>query len=240
MVSINGHSLVTGHSSTPLDDSVRDGAGAFRLQWAGEPVQAFVPANGELAGFVAARQEIASQQSGLETLAGALYHRVNQQHSAGRGLTSTQSLPFFTTNDGSTAPNPTNLQVNSDLVKDVTLIAAASAPGAPGDGSNAQALADVRSELLLGGNTITANQFYNQQVTRFGLTVRRAIASAKDMGLSRDALATQRESISGVNLDEEAANLMKAQKAYQAAVRVMNVMDELLDRVINQMGLAGR
>jgi flagellar hook-associated protein 1 FlgK len=54
------------------------------------------------------------------------------------------------------------------------------------------------------------------------------------------ALGEQRESVSGVVLDEEAANLAKSQKAYQAAARVMNAYDELLDLVINRMGLVGR
>ena len=43
-----------------------------------------------------------------------------------------------------------------------------------------------------------------------------------------------------MNLDEEAAGMAKAQKAYQAAARVMNAYDELLDLVINRMGLVGR
>jgi flagellar hook-associated protein 1 len=54
------------------------------------------------------------------------------------------------------------------------------------------------------------------------------------------ALGDQRESAVGVNLDEEAADMAKAQKAYQAAARVMNAYDELLDLVINRMGLVGR
>jgi flagellar hook-associated protein 1 FlgK len=53
-------------------------------------------------------------------------------------------------------------------------------------------------------------------------------------------LGDQRESVAGVNLDEEAANMAKAQKAYQAAARVMTAYDDLLDLVINRMGLVGR
>jgi len=46
--------------------------------------------------------------------------------------------------------------------------------------------------------------------------------------------------VAGVNLDEEAANMMKYQRAYQAATRVMTAYDEMLDKVINSMGLVGR
>ena len=47
----------------------------------------------------------------------------------------------------------------------------------------------------------------------------------------------RRDQVSGVSRDEETANLLQYQKSYEAAARVMNVMDELLDVIINQMGL---
>ncbi|WP_277674602.1 flagellar basal body rod C-terminal domain-containing protein, partial [Piscibacillus halophilus] len=45
---------------------------------------------------------------------------------------------------------------------------------------------------------------------------------------------------SGVSLDEEMANMIKFQHAYNAAARSLTVVDEMLDRVINQMGIVGR
>ena len=53
-------------------------------------------------------------------------------------------------------------------------------------------------------------------------------------------LAQQRDSISAVSLDEEGANLLIYEKAFQASARVMNAMDEVLDTIINRMGLVGR
>ncbi|MDD2221467.1 MAG: flagellar basal body rod C-terminal domain-containing protein [Clostridia bacterium] len=52
--------------------------------------------------------------------------------------------------------------------------------------------------------------------------------------------ANQRESIMGVLVDEETVNLISYQKAYQAAARLMTVMDETLDVLINRMGVVGR
>jgi flagellar hook-associated protein 1 FlgK len=46
----------------------------------------------------------------------------------------------------------------------------------------------------------------------------------------------QRESMSGVSLDEEAAELMKFQRAYQASARVISIIDSMLDTVVNGMG----
>jgi len=52
-------------------------------------------------------------------------------------------------------------------------------------------------------------------------------------------LERQRESLSGVSLDEEAANLVKYERAYQAAARVMTTVDEMLDHLINGTGRVG-
>jgi flagellar hook-associated protein 1 FlgK len=53
-------------------------------------------------------------------------------------------------------------------------------------------------------------------------------------------LFAARESISGVNLNEEGINLMAFQKSYNAAMRYFTVLDEAVDAIINRMGLVGR
>jgi len=55
-----------------------------------------------------------------------------------------------------------------------------------------------------------------------------------------DQVDARRQSVSGVSLDEEMANMIKFQHAYNAAARVMTVYDEILDRIINGMGVVGR
>lgn len=55
-----------------------------------------------------------------------------------------------------------------------------------------------------------------------------------------DSAAEQRESVSGVNIDEEAINMIKFEKSYSAAARIMTVLDEMLDIIINKMGIIGR
>ncbi|PIU67820.1 MAG: hypothetical protein COS84_03280 [Armatimonadetes bacterium CG07_land_8_20_14_0_80_40_9] len=58
--------------------------------------------------------------------------------------------------------------------------------------------------------------------------------------LQKQQLENRREEISGVSLDEEMANMVKYQNSYQAAARMFTTMDEMLDIVINRMGLVGR
>ena len=51
---------------------------------------------------------------------------------------------------------------------------------------------------------------------------------------------TNRDGVSGVDLNDEAMNMMQYQKAYTAACRLMTAVDEALDRLINNTGIAGR
>ena len=53
-------------------------------------------------------------------------------------------------------------------------------------------------------------------------------------------LDTSREGVSGVDLNDETMNMMQYQKAYSAACRLMTAIDEAIDRLINNTGIAGR
>jgi len=70
------------------------------------------------------------------------------------------------------------------------------------------------------------------------------ISYTKDVTESSDtvltAVSNQREAVMGVSINEETANLMKYQRAFEASSRVITAMDEALDILINRMGLVGR
>ncbi len=97
-------------------------------------------------------------------------------------------------------------------------------------------IADIQSELLMNGGTTTLNQFYNVQATSLGSLIKQNQDDATSHASIAKSLSDQRESVSGVSLDEEAANMVKFQRAYQASARMMSVMDDLLNTVINNMG----
>jgi flagellar hook-associated protein 1 FlgK len=92
---------------------------------------------------------------------------------------------------------------------------------------------------LLNGGTATLNQAYLAQIGTLGHQVQRADNGQRDTQLLLDSLSAQRESVSGVSLDEEAAQLVQSQRAYEAAARLMSAVDDMLDRVINGMGRVG-
>jgi flagellar hook-associated protein 1 FlgK len=82
----------------------------------------------------------------------------------------------------------------------------------------------------------TLGQYYGSLVTQIGVDTQTAITGASSQSALASNIDTQRQSIDGINLDEETQNLIKYQNAYQAAARTMNVLDSLLSTVINSLG----
>jgi flagellar hook-associated protein 1 FlgK len=252
MVSIGGHILVMGNSTlkltaepNPANDNL------VEVRWADNGQLLNAP-RGEIKGLLEARDEdIVTQIKGLNDLAQAFATRINELQQSGYSLdtTWTASPPpptppydrspalFDLSGTGGAAAQ---IHINSEIFGYPSRIAAAQTINAAGDGSNANAITNVQYELLMGGGTTTFNNFYTQQVGKFGLAIEQAKDYATDHQLVAESLNSMSESVSGVNLDEEAANLAKEQRAFEAASRLLTAFDEMLDRIINSTGLVGR
>jgi len=123
--------------------------------------------------------------------------------------------------------------VNPLVSNDISKVAAASQVTAPGDGSNADAIANLQDALLMDNNKYTFGDYYNSLVGKIGGEAWKSDEDYKHQVLVIDQLENYRESISGVSLDEEMINLVKFQSAYEAAARLVSVVDEMLDTMIN-------
>ncbi len=123
------------------------------------------------------------------------------------------------------------------LITDPVKIAAAGTTGGagspiPGDNTIALSLADLEKKPVLLGGKSTFNDAYGQLVSQVGtLTHSAKISSSAQEALLNQAKQT-RENLAGVNLDEEAANLIKFQQSYQAAAKVVSVASSLFDTLI--------
>jgi flagellar hook-associated protein 1 FlgK len=103
----------------------------------------------------------------------------------------------------------------------------------PGDNTNAFSIAGKSSDTIDNLSGATFEDYYEGIVTTVG-TMSKAAAD----GLTYDdnirfELEKKRDAVSGVSLDEEAANLIRFQRAYEAGARMMRVTDELLETIIN-------
>jgi len=133
---------------------------------------------------------------------------------------------FFSGSDAS------DISINSLLANSPELLAVAT-ENLEGDGSNAGRIAALANEIsaTLGGRQ-SLMDFYNSMVGAVAVSGQAALNAVAAAGIISGALEAQHESVSGVNLDEEAVQLMKFEKAYQGAARYISVVDELINELI--------
>jgi flagellar hook-associated protein 1 FlgK len=243
-VNIGGRTAVFSNQSFNLtvvkDSSDPDGFSQvaredqFRLEQ-GDPLEPVSVTSGMLYGDLQARDSyIAKALDDLQLLGSTLITSVNERHALGFGLNDETGLPFFT------GTGADDIAVSEVITGDLDNIAAASSPLAPGDGSNALLVHGLQRELLMNNSSATIEDFYAGVVAEIGILRQQAQGMEQNEILLTSHLSQQRQSQGGVSIDEEATNLIRYQHAYNAAARVVTAFDEMLDRIINNMGIVGR
>ncbi|MDT8445491.1 MAG: flagellar hook-associated protein FlgK [bacterium] len=126
-----------------------------------------------------------------------------------------------------------DIRVNQELLDDEMKIATGHNM-TPGDNSVATAMTDLRMKGVLGSSgDLSFDEFYNVQITDIGLKVQdsqKGLSNHSDMLQQYEAL---RDSVSSVNLDEEMANMVKYQRAYESSARYMSTVDQMTQTLIN-------
>ena len=117
-------------------------------------------------------------------------------------------------------------------IDDPAKIAAASNGGAAGNNSNMLAMIELRDQSLLKGSTATYGEVYNNLLSDVAVRTQRAQSSADTETALLGSALDRQSSLQGVNLDEEAANLVRYQQAYQAAAQVVAVANEVFDTLL--------
>lgn len=133
------------------------------------------------------------------------------------------------------------IEVNTELKKDVMSVAAgyidSTGAAATGDGRAAVEIASIRNSAIMVGNMRTFDDYFADSVTNVGLKGQQAETNFLSQNAIMEDLRNLRDSISGVNIDEELAEIMKFQHGYNAAAKFVTVWDSLLDTVINKLGV---
>ncbi len=106
------------------------------------------------------------------------------------------------------------------------------ATGTVGDNRNALEMAGLESAKTMLGGTATFQDSYGQMVAEIGTMTRSAQISRDAREVIKNQALTERDEVSGVNLDEEAANLLKFQQAYQASAQVIAIASQTFDALI--------
>ena len=136
--------------------------------------------------------------------------------------------------------NPsTYVQINERITNDVMNVATAFADHSEtalnGDGRAAVEIAAIRNTKVMIGHERTFDDYFADSVTHVGLMGEQAETNLLSQNAVMDDLRSLRDSISGVNIDEELADIMKFQHGYNAAAKFVTVIDSMLDTVINRL-----
>ncbi|MBW7996904.1 MAG: flagellar hook-associated protein FlgK [Candidatus Glassbacteria bacterium] len=234
-VSIAGQSFVVIDKVTHVEARSENIGGRMEIHlYNPEAKVAIELRGGELRGLVEIRDRmIPGIQDQLDTLARALIDEVNAIHRQGYGLQGSRlSLPtgidFFSGDDAQT------IKISSLINNDPGNIAA-SGGGAPGDNTNALELAMLRNKGVLNNGRFTFEDYLASTVSAFGLQSDTIQQRRANQEILVEHLSNFRESVIGVNLDEELVNLIRYQKAFGANARVISTTNEMMG-VLVQLG----
>ncbi len=226
-VSIGGTQLVSGKNVLDTLQSYDSGNGQMLVRTAtgGTPLTL---TGGSIQGTIAARDgALKTLRDGLDTLASSLITQVNGVYSAGYDLNGGTGAALFTGTDAG------SIGVNSALQTDASLVQAAGVPGATGDNTVALALSKLGTQNVAGLGNKTFSGAFAAQVGSFGFALSTANSETANQSSVTTMLQNQRDSVSGVSIEEEMANLITFQQAYAASSKIITTVDQMLQTVIS-------
>lgn len=133
------------------------------------------------------------------------------------------------------------IEISKEVSQDLGKIAAGfglnGRPAEAGDGSAALAIARIRTADVMVGSHKSFDDWFADTIARIGLEGERAGRMSETQSRIVKNLSDRRDSISGVNIDEELSNMIKFQHGYAAAAKFISTYDSLLDIIINRLGV---
>ena len=265
VLQINGQPLVYHNKAYKLDTDIKEKSQFFEdirvdleintVRWESGSALNVSGIDGELKALLNLRDGSSGSNKGIPYYIERLNHftqvfaeEINKIHSQGYGLDGNDGYLFFTANGVSSeaardegAPRITakNISVALDI-EDLNKIAAATEKDLlPGDGSNALKLANTRDNLGMFSEG-KPEDFLKSLISNLGVDTQEAMRNAANQAILTAQVDMERQRISGVGQDEELSNMIRFQHAYNASARMITTMDEMLDVIINMVGLVGR
>ncbi|MBM7615368.1 flagellar hook-associated protein FlgK [Alkaliphilus hydrothermalis] len=264
VLQINGQPLVSHNKTYQLDTSTEK-ASSFDpnimmrdIRWANGDAIDLRGVNGELKALLELRDGTTDNAKGVPFYIGELNkfvnkfaEEINNLHTSGYGLNgAVDSNGYHLFTNGKKAKgDPTldgtlitakNIQISLDVDVDLNKIAASSRIDLlPGDGSIALEMNQLRHKdsMFMQGKP---EDYIKSLISNLGVDTQEAIRMGANQTFLVEQVDNQRQAISGVSIDEEMSNMVRFQHAYNASARMITTMDEMLDVVINRIGLVGR
>ncbi len=232
-----GSLLVAGDQSSSLQTAPLPASGFLGVSLDNVDITSTIQ-SGKLGGLLNLRDtKIAGYLTALDDMAATIIAQVNAQHVQGIDLGGGAGGDFFTPFTqplpGSNAGAARTMTV---ALQDPALIAAAAPGSGPGNNINAQLLSGIKDLKIFSMSSETANQYYANLIFTIGNDGKIAEESLATQDRVLAQLKNQRAAFSGVNLDEEAVNIIKYQKAYVASARIISTLDSLSEELLQLLG----
>ena len=223
----NGALLVSGDQSYAMTTAQVSGTTHVFAGIADQDVTSGLT-GGTLGGVLQARdQELPVVVAALNNLAYGIGNQTNQQNEQGLDGNGNPGQALFTL---SATANGAAVSIQVATTDPNAIAAAAVGEGSAGNG-NALALADLSTSNIVGGQT--ASDYYAATLGQIGTAAAAATTNNTAQQATLTQLTTQRDSLSGVSLDEEASNLTQYQRSYQAAAKLLTIADSVMASAIN-------
>ncbi|MDI9635159.1 flagellar hook-associated protein FlgK [Kamptonema cortianum] len=222
-----GFTLVQGSAARPFPTSFDATAGTFT-----DGSITYNIRGGELAGLLGTLNEVNTQKTNLDSLANELRTQINTPHMTGTNALGNTNVRFF--NDVLTPPQTgaIDFDLSVDVKADARAIAAGLS-GDPGDGSLAKLFAEMRGTQFAAIGNKSFSDFFQGIYVKLAADTNYYMAADDTEKAVVAQIENQRQSVAGVNLDDEMANLVKFQRSYQAAARALTVFDQTAEDLIN-------
>jgi len=224
LTTATGTPLVAGEQSFALSTQL-DASGVLHIFSQSRDISSAI-VSGQLGGLLEARdQQIPNLQSQLDTLASGLANAVNGVQAAGFDLNGNSGSNLFTPPPASGAAASLSVSLTDPAG------IAASSDGIAGSNGNMEAMYALRNQGIVSGQTPT--DYYSSIVFNVGNAAANANSQQSASTLVLQQLNDQRSSVSGVSLDQEAANMMRYQQAYAASAQVISTINSMMQTVIS-------
>ncbi len=185
---------------------------------------------GEISGLLNVYNKlIPKYKATMDQMASGIATAVNKIHRQGENVNGIGGLDFFAPNIKGMA----DFKVNKAILNDPSLVASKRPGEAIGSGSIAHDINDLQSKSIF--NEGTANEYYQSFLTQLGDKIQEADFNENSQKMIVEQLKNQRDSVTGVSMDEEMTQMVQYQQAYNAAAKMVSTVNSMMNTVIQMV-----
>ena len=225
-VQVNGVSIIDGQTVVSTLSAQPQPPEAPALVWQPDG-QALNPGEGRLGGILDVRGSVlADMREQINTMAEDLIQSMNQVHAQGFALDGSNGRNLYT------GQNASDIRINQDLKDHPEWLQASSRRGESGNNETITAMVQEMQTPRAGLGQRTYVEAHADLVAQIGQSLQSTRSALEDQQAMQSLMERQRESISGVSLDEEMTQLVKYQRAFEASARLVTIVDDMLSTIV--------